>query len=137
MTTHVAAFAPDQLPNIEYARVNEEQVAHIRAAMDLPENQERFDVSFLPVEAAEQRQAAAEEWAAYLQAKGDARIKAAGAVMAMSTRDESPEGLRELLEDEDHVPGGLFVTHALWKVVKKQPGAQSFDLLRTYYDSKP
>lgn len=137
MTIHVADFAPDQLPDIQYTRINEEQATHIRAAMELPENQERFDVTFLPIDTPEQRQAAAEEWAAYLQAKGDAKTKAAGAILVMSTRDETPEALRELLEDQDHVPGGPFATHALWKVVKKQPGAQTFDLLQTYYDSKP
>lgn len=133
MTEHIAALAPDNLPDIEYSRVNEEQASYIHAAMDLPENRDSFDVSFLPIETPEQRREAAEEWAGYKQAAGNVRAREMGAVLIFGGRDESPEALLALLEDADRDDSD-FVTHALMKVVKKNPDASTYLLLRDYYE---
>ncbi len=133
MTTYLSDFAPDSLPAAEYTRVNQEQAAHIRAAMEKPERQAQFDITFLPLETAEQRQAAAQEWAAYLQAVGSVKTREVGAFAVMSSKDESPEGLIRLLEDKDPEPGSRFITHALLRVVKKSDDAEVFELLREYY----
>ena len=130
MTEYLAALAPDDLPDIDYTRVNVEQAAAIRAAMELPENQASFEVSFLPVDTPEQRQVAAEEWAGYEQAAGQTKAKEEGAVLVFTTRDRSPEYFLSMLEDKDERD---FVTHALLKVVKKKKDADMDDLLSGYY----
>lgn len=93
----------------------------------------------MPLETPEQRRAAAEEWAGYEQAKGQTSAKKQGAALIYSSRDRSPEALLRKLEDKDVVPdypvpgGQLWVTHALFKVVKLNTAANSIDLLREYY----
>lgn len=134
MAEYVSAFAPDSLPALQYTRVNEEQAACIQAAMEDPENQAKFDIAFLPVDTAEERLAAAVEWAAYRQAVGQVNARDRGAILVVNSRDESPEALARLLAGEDIEGGRSFVTHALMRVVKKNGKAQVFDLLRKYYE---
>lgn len=136
MTEYIADFAPAELPDITYARVDQEQAACIEKAMELPENQTCFKVSFLPLETPEQRRAAAEEWAGYEQAKGQIDARERGAFMVVSTRDRSPNALLALLEDQDRIPVIPFaplVTHALVKVVKRRADTSIFQLMRGYY----
>lgn len=132
MTEYIAAFAPDDLPDIEYTRTDEVQAAHMRAAMELPENQARFELTFLTIETPEQRWAAALEWAGYLQAAGCVRARDEGAIFVTSSRDDSPEALLRLIEDCDREDVNGFVTYAVTKTVKKIRGVSTYASLRTY-----
>lgn len=137
MTEYVADLAPDEIQDIEYTRVDAEQAAFMRSAMELPENQAKFDVTFLPIGTAEERLAAAQEWAAYEQAKGRVEARERGAFLIVTTRDRSPEYFLWLIEDRDPallVPYAPFTTYAVSKIVKKVEGASTYDLLRDYYE---
>jgi len=133
MTTHFSEFAPTDLPRINYATLDDDQAGHISEAMTLPENQARFEVSFIPIDTPEARRVAAEEWASYKQAVGDAASREQGAYMVISSRDESPEAFERLLEEQVNSPRDIAV-HALVKVVYKDPNATYYELAHTYYE---
>lgn len=134
MTTAIAAFAPETIPVVEYGMVDHEQAAHISEAMILPENQEKFEVSFLPVDTPEARRAVAEEWSAYKQALADIATREYGAVAYFSSRDDSPEAIEQHMEQHLEADSqGWLGAHAVSKVVIKVDGAKSIDLLKTYY----
>lgn len=133
MTTHFAEFAPTDFPRIEYSTVDDDQAAHISEAMTLPENQARFEVTFIPIDTPEARRAAAEEWAAYQQAKGDVAASERGAYMVMNSRDESPEAFLRLIQKNLYSPRHI-AAHALSKIVCKDKDASVYDLMRTYYE---
>jgi len=138
MTEYTAALAPAKLPDILYTRVDREQAAYIESAMKLPENRASFDVSFLPLNTPEVRRAAAEEWAAYEQAKAQVEARERGAFLVLTSRDYSSDAFLALLEDEDNIPEipfAPFVTHALLKAVKLTDDADTYQLVRDYYDS--
>lgn len=114
MAEYIADFAPENLPEIAYSRVDAEQAACMIKAMELLENQTNFEVTMLPIDTPEQRQAAAEEWAGYEQAKGNLETQNRGAFLFVDGRDRSPEYFLKLIEDRDearHIPFAPFVTH--------------------------
>ena len=133
MNIHVSDLAPTDLPRIEYATLDDNQAGHISEAMTLAENKTKYDVTFIPIDTPEARLAAAEEWAAYKQAQGDIAAKERGAYVVMSSRDESPEALAKLLEEHVYNPRYI-VVHALSKIVLKTPEANTYDLMRSYYE---
>lgn len=136
MAEYIAALAPDELPDIQYVMVNDEQMACMQQAIEDPENQANFEVAFLPVETPEQRQAAAEEWAIYLQTKHQVSARNLGAFMTISSRDESPEAFVKLIESKNPRPNSdTFVVAALSKIVKKNKDVSIFELLHEYYQS--
>ena len=134
---YVASFAPTDLSDIQYIRVDREQADCVEKAMLLPDNQAKFEVTMLPVETAEQRQAAAEEWAGYKKADGNRETQVRGAILYVNGRDESPESMIRSLEnkdkDETKIPYAPFVTHALAKIVKLD-GTSPIRLFREYYN---
>ena len=131
---HTSEFAPTSLPRIDYATINDDQAGHISEAMTLPENQDKYEVVFLPIDTPEARKAAAKEWADYTQAKGDVATSERGAVAVLSTRDESPEAFERLMEDHLNTPE--FATHALMKVTLKADDSSVYDLMSSYHESK-
>jgi len=133
MTEYLAHFAPDNLPDIEYSRVNKAQADAVIAAMQLPENQGKFDITFMSVDTPEQRRTAAEEWAGYEQAAGQVEAKRQGAAFVITTRDRSPAYFERLMEDESLGEFGVFVTCAVMKIVIKTSGANTLDLFHAYY----
>lgn len=137
MTEYLAAFAPEDLPDIRYSRVNEEQARFILAAMELPENQANFEVTLLPIGTAEERQAVADEWAGYDQAKGQVAARERGAILVVGS-DRSPAYFLEVIDgkrDKITIPFAPFVAYAVSKIVKLNPEAEHYDLLRKYYES--
>ena len=105
--------------------------------MNLPDNQANFEVSFLPLGSAEERQAAAAEWAAYKQAAGQVEARERGAALVVSSRDESPQALLDIIEDKNVVvtiPFAPWVTHSVVKILKLHPDAKSYDLFRDYFE---
>ena len=137
MTEHIAAFGQDSPPVAEYARINQEQAACVLAAMQQPQHQANFEVTLLPLDTPEQRWEAAVEWSAALQAAGDYKARARGAVAVFSSKDESPEALLRRFEDEpldERVGGGVYVTHALMRYVRLKDGVSTYELFRDYYE---
>lgn len=137
MAEYIADFAPDNLPDIAYSGVNAEQLAHMQTAMELPENQANFELSLLPIDTPEQRQAVADEWAGYEQAKGAVVARQRGAFAVIDGKDRSPQHFLERIEgrhDWVRIPFALFVRVAVAKVIKLNSGANEYDLLRTYYE---
>lgn len=137
MAEYFAQFAPEELPDISYSRVDAEQAACMLKAMELPDNQANFELTLLPIDTSEQRQAVAEEWAGYEQAKNQIKARDRGAFLVVDGRDRSPEYYRNLLEDKDEarmIPFAPFVTHAVSKIIKLSPDSHVYDLLKEYYE---
>ena len=134
MNIHLSDHAPTELPRIHYATVDDDQAAHISEAMTLEENQAKFDVSFIPIDTAEARHAAAEEWYAYKQALGAVAAKERGAYALINTRNESPEAIEKFLERQIPIPD--FAAHALLKVTLKSKKAKIHNLMRSFYESE-
>jgi hypothetical protein len=137
MVEYIKDFSGHSLAALEYTRVNEEQAQHVRSVMGRPEYSKNFDVTFLPVETDEERQAAAQEWAAYREATSRVRARDMGAVALFDGRDDnSVESLLGLLENKDikaEDGESRFTTHALMRVVKRSSGVNVFDLISGYY----
>lgn len=138
MAEYVADFAPDNLPDISYLRVSAGQLPFLIAAMELPEHQANFQISFLPIETPEQRKAAAEEWAGYEQAKGQVAARARGAFLVVDGKDRSPQYFLDRIEDKDGdstwIPYAPFVTAAVTKIVRLNPDADEYDIWKAYYE---
>ncbi len=120
-------------PPFEYSRATAEQVEYIREAMELPENQAKFDVVLLPLDTPEQIRAAAEEWSAHETEE----LKHGRGVGEYGITDSSPEAYMRLLQDGDkgeRSSGGRLATHALVRMVRKTRQAHLYDLLRAYYE---
>ncbi len=129
MTERPSQPSLETLLNTRYTRVNEAQTKHIAAAMEMPENQANFEVFFLTIDTPEGKMAAATEWSEHAYGMRQIKAQNAGSLFAINSRD-SVERLLSLLDDEDEEH---FVTHALLKIVIKNPDANYIDLLRTYY----
>ena len=134
MTAHFSDMAPDTLPHINYLTVDDVQAAFVSEAMALELNQARFDVAFIPIDTPDARRVAAEEWADYKQALGDVEARERGAAAVFSTRDESAEALEALLENRVLSSLRSFGVHALLKVTLKADDANTYELLRAYYE---
>lgn len=111
---------PNEPLDISYVRINIEQTALLKSAMQRLENQEQFDVTLLPISTLEERLAAAEEWAEYLQETGI-----------------TTEQRLDLLEDKDMTSPLNYGTFAFAKIVKKMSSAKPMGLLRDNYSYQP
>jgi len=138
MTEYITDFSKHSLHHMEYTRVNEEQAEHVRSVMLTQDCRANFDVVLLPLTTPEERQAAAEEWAAYRQTVAHKRARDMGAVAVFDSRDDdnTPENLLALLENRGVEEGEGFVTHALMRVTRLTAGANTFDLIRGYYNKQ-
>lgn len=138
MTEYIAAFAPETLPDISYLLVDSEQISCAATALERAENQANFEVSFLPLHTDEQKEAAATEWAGYLQAKGQMDARLRGAFVVTSTEDKSPAYFLSRIEDEllekTKIEPGPFVAHAVARIVKLHDSAMTYELFREYYE---
>lgn len=132
MSTYFSDLAPTNLPRVKYATVDDDQAGHISEAMTHPENQKKYDISFIPIDTPEARRIAAEEWSKYKRALGNIAAKEQGAFMVVSSRNDSPEALERLLDERINAIGST--THALAKVTLKDPDANIYDLMRSYYE---
>ena len=126
MTTHLSAFAQEDVPNIHYFGITPEQAEFaLRAAPHLV----GYEVTLMPIDTPEQALATAQEWAAHQQAAGNAAAQERGAVMVVSTRKEpTPEQLAIQLHRER--------ARQLFMRARMPEGASGYELLREYYDSK-
>lgn len=125
MTTHISAFAQEDIPNIQYFGITPEQAEFaLRAAPQL----EGYEVTLMPIDTPEEALATAQERAAHLLAVGDAAAKARGAFLVMSSREEpTPEEFALQLHRDRAA--------RLFMRVRMPQGASSYELLREYYDS--
>lgn len=139
MTEYIAAFAPENLPDIDYGFINADQMGFVARAMEKPENQENFEVTFLHLQTQEQREQVTMEWAAYKQAKGQLEARNRGAFAVVTTRDQTPFSYLEMIEgrllSEIESFSPPFVTMAVAKVVKLRGEMSTYELFREYYES--
>jgi hypothetical protein len=137
MAEYLAPLAPDDLPDFDYTRICFDDIEFVLRQMERPEQQANFEVTILPVDTPEQRLAAANEWAAYVQAKGQVEARKRGAVLMYSTRDESPEAYLRIIEDKENrdrpIPYAPFVTAAVLRV-KRLRDAGLYELFREKYE---
>lgn len=125
MTEHFAAFAQDDIPNIEYLTMDQEQA---RCALSAATRLTEYEVSLMPINTPEEALASAQERAAHKNAVGNAMVRKRGAVAIFSSRKEpSPEEFaHQLYQDSDT---------RLFMKIRMPEGASVFELLREYYES--
>lgn len=132
MTNYYSELAPDNLPLITYFITDYDLAGHMSEAMTSVENQAKFDLSYIPIDTPDARRIAAEEWADYKQARGDADARERGAYAILSSKDESPESFERTFEEFLVDPD--FSVHALAKITLKTHDAETYDIMRNYYE---
>ena|GEM_PF-2607209 len=116
-----------ELAAIDYSRVDEAQAIAVCEAMQDAAMKECFDVTFLPLKTAEQRRAAAAEWAGHYWAQQQLGVVSRGGAEYLNLI-EATDGFRRLIEDKEEPKESDFVTYAVLRAVKKRPGVDIINL---------
>lgn len=138
MAEYLAPLAPEEIADTMYTRISADDIEFVESQMKRPVQQANFEVTILPVDTPEQRLAAANQWAAYVQDKGQIEARERGAVLMLNSRDESPEAFLRLIEDKENderpIPYAPFVTGAVLRV-KKLRDVSLYELFPEKYET--